>query len=368
MTAAFQFMENPSSKKLIILFADPSSYDMWGLEAHLRKAANVLVIRVNEKTWYQNGVPGLGKSLEETISSITTWQRNHKISKTYCLGQSVGGYGALLFAGFLDAKGMAFGGETVLGVPHGLYVRRANKAMQITHGNLSAMFRSGINAIHIVGERDPVSLYCAAQSTEVPRLKVTTLQRVGTQVAQELHAQGVLTRLLTSWLQGTRLAGLPAVGMGLTSDRFASNFYVGWCKLREKNYETAVDYLTLAAQAYPEHDAVRLHLGRAYHSLGAHQEALAQFTATHEMAPQADALNGIGVSLRMIGDILQARQKHQEVITSWPEDAAGWYNLGLCDLNLGQKNVALVHFRRAAELDPKNKSYAARVKALEAKM
>jgi hypothetical protein len=104
---------------LILSFAfvdwnDPPRFDFFGrtkkLEKQLGVRFNRLLVRDLQNSWYHRGVPGLGTHVDEVAGTLRSLIRSIRPSRVMTIGQSMGGYAAILFGMLLRAdRIVAFG-------------------------------------------------------------------------------------------------------------------------------------------------------------------------------------------------------------------------------------------------------------------
>jgi hypothetical protein len=71
---------------------------------------NRILVRDIKNSWYHRGVPGLGGHVDEVAASLRGLIRSIRPSRVWTIGQSMGGYAAILFGMLLDAERIiAFG-------------------------------------------------------------------------------------------------------------------------------------------------------------------------------------------------------------------------------------------------------------------
>lgn len=92
----------------------PPRFDFFGrlrkLESTTGKSFNRIFVRDPASLWYQHGVPGLGHDILETVTSLRKLIHQLEPSSITTIGQSMGGYGAILFGALLGAgRVLAFG-------------------------------------------------------------------------------------------------------------------------------------------------------------------------------------------------------------------------------------------------------------------
>ena len=89
-------------------------FDFFGrtkkVEARTGKPFNRILVRDIRNSWYHRGIPGLGSHVDEVAASLRGLVRSIRPSRVLTIGQSMGGYAAILFGMLLDAdRIIAFG-------------------------------------------------------------------------------------------------------------------------------------------------------------------------------------------------------------------------------------------------------------------
>jgi len=358
MSDHYLFVECPESSKLLVFFtatgAKPGQFNWWTVGHQLAESANVLFVNGWSNTWYQDGVRGLGESLEETIDAIRGWCDSHDVDEIFCTGQSMGGYGALLFATLLPAKVIAFGAEAILGLPHSQWERKANKTIDLVHHDLTDPEKYSFEGYLFAGERDPLDILCASKMTAHPLLKVITMRGVGHGPAGHLKNRDRLRPLLEAWISDTDLPPIKEEGQAIKHRAFPRAFYDAWVFAREKKWLQSYDNACLATVAYPMSDEAYLLKGNALLSLGRLQEAIEALSVSFCIRNRPQPLALLGHAFRRFGEPLEARSLYIKTLQRWPQYASAYFGLGLAEFTLGRREAALEALTTACRLDPKN--------------
>jgi hypothetical protein len=95
------------------------NFDFFGrtkkLEKRLGITFNRLLIRDVANAWYHRGVPGLGAHVDEMAATLRSLVHAIRPSEVITIGQSMGGYGAIMFGMLLGAdRIVAFGPQSHL--------------------------------------------------------------------------------------------------------------------------------------------------------------------------------------------------------------------------------------------------------------
>jgi hypothetical protein len=115
---------------LVISFAFVSwdgkpKFDFFGrlkkLEYRYPRPVNRILVRDNQNAWYHRGIPGLGNDVDEVAESLKDLVRWVRPSRVITIGQSMGGYGSLMYGGLIGAdKAIGFGPLSFINVQQAL--------------------------------------------------------------------------------------------------------------------------------------------------------------------------------------------------------------------------------------------------------
>ena len=111
---------------------------------------------------------------------------------------------------------------------------------------------------------------------------------------------------------------------------------------------------------FPKHPALALALADSLHAEGRMPEAITAYRVAQNLDPNAaDAWYAAGCALlqqRALGEAFHCLARAVALV---PKSAPAHYNLGKTAFELGRVEAAIVHFRRAATLDPAFKDMSA---------
>jgi hypothetical protein len=90
------------------------NFDFFGkikkFESQTNIKLNRILIRDIKNAWYHRGIPGLGSHVDEVVATIRGLIRSIRPSQVWTIGQSMGGYAAILFGMLLEVdRIIAFG-------------------------------------------------------------------------------------------------------------------------------------------------------------------------------------------------------------------------------------------------------------------
>ncbi len=151
-------------------------------------------------------------------------------------------------------------------------------------------------------------------------------------------------------------------------------------------FDEAIDLYQIAIKGLPptpETSNIYYNLGLAYQAKGRTQDSLNAFNQALKFNPTNDnakrAIQAINqqalaakndrikkaVSLQSSGKVNEAIALYQEILKESPNDAQVHFNLGTAFQEAGVYQQALIEYRTAAKLDPKNSEFSSAVSALQ---
>ena len=360
----FHLLRNEQSDKLVIFFTAtgriPRLFNFWGVGNALVSDYNILFVNGFKNSWYQDGVKGMGEDLAGTIDWIRTWCSEAGVTDILCTGQSMGGYGALLFGGLLKARALAFAGETVLQLPHSRFNHLADKDTELLYPSIAGAFPEGFDATLIIGENDPVDIISAEYLRKMPGAKIIPMKHVGHGPAGYLRNRERLEPVLRAWIEGEELPEFPELGHSMEAAGFSQAFYDGYVHFKNKKYEMAIRRLSRAINLYPTHEEVRRLKACALLQIGKNVEALEQSAVALALYPSSEANYDWGRVLRGVGEYEESRKVFVKMLRQWPNHHRALYALGITLLKMGKRDQAEIRFNQAYALQPKNENYRKR--------
>lgn len=172
---------------------------------------NKIFVRDLRQRWYQAGLPGVSNSIQGTAEFLR--QRIQCISprKTYFVGNSMGGFAAILFSSLLN-EGMAIAFAPQTFISRVLRRKYGDKrwARQIARTHLSTIFKKTYFDLKttigesteepktqiFVSSADKLDMVHAEYLSDLPSVKVFQLQSGGHQVVKLLRDEGRLPKIL----------------------------------------------------------------------------------------------------------------------------------------------------------------------------
>lgn len=359
----FEVVPEPGSTKLVVYFtatgAAPRIFNFWR-PGNAVKTHRIFVN--NARSWYQQGVPGLGASVEETAATVRRWADYLGATEIYTVGGSMGGYGAVLFGTLLNAPVLAFSFESELDLKGSRSKKLMDPGTTITHRDLRPLIAAAKNPIFsVVGERDAVDVYSIEQIRHLPMVRTKTLRRVLHGPQGYLNRKDRLVPLIEHFITGAdHLPDMPEDGDVLTRTGFPALFFQTHQHHEAKELDAAIEAGKRALALFPTSEQCNWLVGDALLRLKRFADAHAYlFVARHLPGAPVEYHHSLATCVRQMGLDKDAVKLHRQTLAKWPDHAKTHYCLGIAYKNLGDTQAADA-FNRAAELAPNNATYAKR--------
>jgi Flp pilus assembly protein TadD len=382
-------------RPLAILFADgeqrPGTFGRH--KAAGLAGCNRISLNPAGKRWYQDGIPGLGNTVESAAVSLRKLIDELAPSHVVTIGAAMGGYAALAIGSLIRADRIAaFGAETQLMLPgsrseHDLRSREPKKFLDLLP---HLQDRRPASVWLAAGEADIIDMYCAAQAARLPAVRAVSIRAAGHLTAHALDESDPCHSVLRAALDPS--AQLPPVdGAGdLIDDGTAvAAAYEAHMALIARHHDAAERHTTAALDRRPDWPLAHHLHGRALALLGHHTEAeaaqaravaldprqavfhhhlglalahqarfseaaTAQYAAIQLGFTNPWALHHLGVSLQRSGDVAGAEAAHRRAVERRPKSALFHHHLAIALVELGRAAEAELSERQAIALDPDN--------------
>jgi hypothetical protein len=213
--APVEFDLKPDSTRLYLFFGGISNkiamppFEFYNAARILDE--NKIFIRDFSQSWYQVGLPGLSSDIETTARYLEEQIERLKPERVFWVGNSMGGYAALLFAGLLGrGQVIAFAPQTFITPGMRLKNRDFRWGKQILHTYLrSVLKRKAWNVKPLLLKNQTslqISIYVSGQSrldclhadylADLSNIKIHQIEDGGHGVVRVLRDQGKLPAIL----------------------------------------------------------------------------------------------------------------------------------------------------------------------------
>ncbi len=366
----FEVVPEVGSNKLVIYFTatqDPSrNFNFWK-PGHAVKTHRIFVN--DNRSWYQQGVAGLGSSVEDTVATVKQWAEYLGAVEIYTVGGSMGGYGAVLFGCLLDARVLAFSWESMLNLEGSRSRKMMDPGTIVTHPDLKPFIEKSSKPIFsIVGEQDAVDIYSLESVRHLSAIRLKSLKNLLHGPRNYLHKRDRLVPLLEQFINNIdEMPSMPEDGDVFSREGFPELFFHTHQHHAAQRWKLAVRTGKHALEIMPMSDQCNLLVGDALASLGQYSDAHPYLlTARTSGGASARFYKSLADCLRNMNLHEEAIKQYKETIKRWPEHARAHYGLGLAYLNSGNDKKAAVCFEKAADLEPDNRKYREKAKKFPA--
>jgi len=370
----FQIIPEYESKKLVVYFtattASSGLYNFW-------KAGNAIktnrIFVSSRRSWYQNGVSGLGSSVEETVESIFKWAEYLNVEEIYTVGGSMGGYGAVLLGCLLNARIMAFSFETELDLEGSRSRKLMDPGTEIKYRDLKSLIEGARKPIFaIIGEQDAIDCYSISRVIEATMLKAKSMRGIMHGPQFYLNENERLVSLLEDFLQDfDEMPKMREDGDIFDRIGFPELFYEVHKLHARRQWDATLERGREALKIMPMSDQCNWLVGEALMRLERFSDAYPYiFTAIslnnvpmrHSGGNARHFHLSLANCLRRMNHDLDAINMYKELMSAWPEHAPVHYGLGLSYLRVGKLDLAGFEFREASRIEPQNETYASRAR------
>lgn len=277
-----------NSKKLIIFFSgtdrESKHFDFFRIASEMKH--NALLLNNGKNEWYQYGIPSLGSSLEKTICRIRNFIEKNFFEEVFCVGMSMGGYGACLYASLLNAKVLAFGFDSKLMLP-GSRSKKRFRTCSVPELNdlLPIIQNSGIDVTQIAGECDALDLYSCCLLSDLPNVKTLSISGVGHGVPPFIKKNYNLADFINNWIEGNEQFEILEKTNNYMDKLLVKYLYQMQLLFRAKNWLEVIEMKVNGYEKFYFHEYVNYMLGVAYLELGNNELSLEHLSKSVSSAP-----------------------------------------------------------------------------------
>lgn len=364
-------IRNPESKKLVLLFSgtykNSGRFDFWNVAQNLKSDANVLLLNNGKNQWYQQGIPDFGKSLVESTDRIKRIAEQLSVTEIYTVGVSMGGFGAILFAKELNAKVLAFGIDSLLGIAGSRSKKSMHPSTNVLQRDLLPFLSdSSIDLTLIVGEMDILDLYGASRIRNLPGVKTISIRGMDHGGGRYIEKNFGLADFIKRFISGEPFPELYERGTALESPNLVIGLYRAHCLGLEGDWEKAVSILKPLTDQNPMSEIAHYSLGLALLKQKKFAEARSHFYIVAALTPYF--ISGrfyLAYALRMEKQYKPALHLFLQQLKEKPDSAPTLFNAGCIYSTLNETDKAIELISKAVEIKPNKKPYLDQLNALK---
>jgi len=195
--------------------------------------------------------------------------------------------------------------------------------------------------------------------------------------------------IATAWLSGVSIVVLLALAvvahqqigywsdnitlwshtLQVTKGNWLAEDNLGGALMEDGKLEKAIDHFRASAAIYPGEPVSHLDIGYYEQQHKNWPLAIEEYYKVLELTPspklRAEAYNNLAIINRDLGDYASAKDNFQHAVDISPPYVAAWVGLGLAAQKMGDLNLAIQAYSRAAQIQPMGTSYLLLAQVLE---
>ncbi|MEH7494535.1 tetratricopeptide repeat protein [Neobacillus niacini] len=312
-----------------------------------------------DNRWYQNGVPGLGSNVEDSIEMILKWKDQLGADEIVTVGSSMGGYGAILFGAKLGCRVLAFGAETILKLPQSRSLTFMPKSLPVLYPDLKPIVLESDASITLIsGEFDLVDLIGAKNLYELKNTEVISIRGIGHNTPAFLDSKYGIGDIFKSYLLDDKLPDIEDKGTICGFENAVELLGKANNEFLTKQYELAKNTLNEIIEISNTIDIAYFKLGNTLYLLQDYEGAVKSLENAVRISPHfVKAYEQLGVTLRKLGRFEEAFESHVKAYENDPYLPTAYFNAGLALEKLKRFDEAEAHFRKAVNLAEENPKF-----------
>lgn len=325
-----------------------------------------VVCFINDKDngWYQHGIPGVededGDDIDASIRYLTQLKKSQGCSKVVCVGASMGGYGAALYATLLNAEEcFCFASEFVLGKDFSRSSLHCQNIKENGRKLLRAKDSMGTKFYVFCGDEDVIDVYNSALFLETGgNVQSYVVPGVGHDVTKKLHEDFGVGRLVANFrgISATPEFRMTCIGFeNFITVNNAKALYNAYLLLRRRENEAAINFLEQLDQ---RPFLVGLFKGIVLSRMRKYDAAYLCLNKSYAMREYSrDAIFELAVVSRILGKLDVAIDLYKKVRSIDPKFSPALYHLAICYEKKNRMYLALDFIEQALELAPSKREY-----------
>jgi len=358
---SYKLFQKKDSDKLIIFFSGTDKqngrFDWYRVGQEVD--ANVMLVNNGRNEWYQNGIPDLGNSVDESVTSIKTIMEKLNLKEVFTCGVSMGGYGAVLFASKLECNCLAFGFDSLLKIEGSRSLDRMPKDIKLIYPDLVPIIKNSTAFFNIyAGEIDTLDLFGAVRLVDLPNVNVRLLRGVGHGGAPYLENEFGLTNIINTFLNHDMLPRSKYESDLCKNKDGVKHLLYALRYLKKDNIDEAKKHANAAKSLMYHAEVTDYMLGLIYEKEANYRQASNFFSMVVNRVPHfIGAQHKLAVSLRKIGDTAAAIDAYRRFLRLKPNSALGMFWLSKLLYSYSQIKESFELIEQAILIKPENETF-----------
>lgn len=356
-----KFIPHEGSETLAIIFSTvgvkPGYFTFY--KSMLNIPVHKLHLTDPHSEWFQDGIPGFGKTVEETVESIKALQESIGAKEIVTIGSSMGGYGALLYGALLNCRVLSFGARVQLGTPGSQSFHLAKKGYSFKYKDLTNLIeQSSSNILLYQGETDYNDMLAAYDIGQLSNVNCVSIKGVAHATPVFLNQKYGIAKVIQTFVDKEPIVDFPERGELSNSKKTLEMYFKGLRFIEEQSNEEAIKVLEAILLENEDRDAIHHKLGIVYYKEKEYDKALYHQKRAVEISPHfSNAQHQYGICLRKAGQYEESYHAHCLAYKLDPKQAGAHHHAGLSLEKLERFDEAENEFRMAHKLATKNTNY-----------
>ncbi len=353
----FHLISHPGSKNLVIYFSGTGKsngkFDFW--TSGQRLDASILFVSDGRNYWYQQGIQGLGTTIDQTVEAIQKLKSEIGAERIFTVGASMGGYGAVLYAALLGGDALAFSFDSILKLPTSPSERHMPEKAPVHYPDIVPLIRDTNTRVHIyAGEMYTMDIVGALRLAELPSVTIETLRGIDHSSARFVNLTAGLNDVITAFMEARPLPRFREIGYLTQQPKVVGFLHEAHLLFARDDLAGCKEKCHHALTLDPYSEAAHYLVGRAYlltRDLPAATNHLGYVAAT--LPDFEDGQFYFANALRAARRYHAAEDLLSRQAVKWPKSARAQYNIALAQEAIGAFGDARSSIRKSALLEPR---------------
>lgn len=320
--------------------------------------ANLTFINSQDNDWYQRGIPGVN---DDIASCARFLLKNQESSYNICIGSSMGGYGAGLYAIEINADvAIIFGSEFKIGFPFSRSKLHMPGNIKIDYGDLYHIINSRqmkTQFFVFVGDADIIDLYNATLVAGSSNVHLYNIRKSGHNVTKYITENICSIKdLISSAIVGKKQVDILFDGhlsFDIKENKvLIAALYDIYVLFRQRDFFVALDKIEIIkTQISLTTELYNLYYGMLLIRIKMPARALPYLNRAFKLNELSRDVNfELGMALNHVGDTNQAIYHYSNCINIESTYSPAYHHLGLIYKSLGDLHSAERCLRQAATI------------------
>lgn len=320
--------------------------------------ANLTFINSQDNDWYQRGIPGVNDNISSCARFIL---KDKEDTYNICIGSSMGGYGAGLYAIEMNADvAIIFGSEFKIGFPFSRSKLHMPSHIKLDYGDLSNIMANRETKTQFfvfVGDADIIDLYNATLVAELINVHIYNIKGSGHNVTKFVTENICSIKDLISYTTNGKSQVDVALNKNTSFDikenkDFIVALYDTYVLFRQRDFSTALERISSITTKFAlTTELYNLFYGMLLTRTKMPARALPYLKRAYKLNSLSRDVNfELGMAYNHVGDTDQAIYHYSCCVELDPAYAPAHHHLGLIYKSINDLHEAERSLRKAATI------------------